>query len=63
MLLGLEVTGGGDPVILSGLHLALLLSLRQKREPRIQCIEIHTELFQAVEFGAIGPPAPLGLRC
>lgn len=50
-------------MIPSGLHLALLLSLRLKREPRIQCIEIRTERFQAVEFGVIGPPTPLGLRC
>lgn len=35
-------------MIPSGLHLALLLSLRLKREPRIQCIEIRTERFQAV---------------
>lgn len=63
MLLGLEAAGGRDAVIPSSLHFVPLLSLRLKREPRIQCVEIHADLPCGVEFEASGLPAPLGLRC
>lgn len=57
MLMGLEAAGGRDPVI------PPVTQPRAEEEPRIQCVEIRTELSQGVELEAPGPPAPLGLRC